>query len=65
MLDINEPDCEFNTALHHAVKKNQPKIVYYLLLAKADAELKNKEKHTPYDIAMIADNSSILGLFVC
>ena len=62
--DIDQTDREFNTALHHAVRKNHPKMVYNLLLVNSDTELRNKERHTPYDIALIDNHSSILGLFV-
>ena len=44
---INERDCEGNTALHHALNRNNPLAVKTLLALGADIKIKNLKHETP------------------
>lgn len=61
---LNLQDEDGNTALHHACKKDKPRIVYNLLLMDADKDIKNTDNLTAYEIAKLNQNLTIMNLFV-
>jgi ankyrin repeat protein len=54
---VNMQTFKGDTALHYAVRMNRKDLVFELLGANADINLKNKEDKTPFDLA-IEDNCS-------
>lgn len=51
--------------MHHACKKDRPRMVYNLLLMDADRNIRNCDNMTPYEIAELNQNKTIMNLFVC
>lgn len=49
-------DCN-NTPLHIAVKKDEPKIVQFLLQKGGNCFAKNKNEQTPLDLAKLSQNT--------
>lgn len=62
--NLNLQDEDGNTALHHACKKDRPRMVYNLLLKDADRSIVNSDNLTAYKIAKLNQNATILNLFV-
>lgn len=62
--NLSIQDQDGNTALHHACKKDRPRMVYNLLIVDSDRTIKNKENMTPYDISKLNENLTIMNLFV-
>ena len=64
--DVNQADSQGNTALHHAVRKNFPSVVEFLLSRGADIHATNERDQTPLILAetpqVFPHTNGILGL---
>lgn len=61
--DLNVQDVDGDTALHHACKIDRARMVYNLLIMNADRNIRNRENMTPFEIAMLNQNSTVINLF--
>ena len=61
ILNINSKDKDGNTAMHHAIMGYHIEAATWLIDHEADFEKKNKEKKTPYDIAIEIKDTSVIN----
>lgn len=64
-VDVNKVDIDGDSAIHKAVKKNFSEIVSLLIKAGVDISVKNKEGHTPKDIAKERKITDLDTLLAC
>ena len=63
--NINAQDSDGNTALHHAAQWEMHDIVRYLLTkCNASADIENDDKETPFDLAILSDDTEMVRLFL-
>ena len=63
-VQLDAQDVDGHTALHHAVVKENPKLVYQLLMAGARMDLRNSMHKTAYEVALESQEATVIGLFV-